>query len=426
MILLIGLIVVFGFVIRGMTQEDRERYVRIAIGIAKHVRTEITRPRPELEPYRAALRARTPRVLATPALVAINVVVFGGMLFGAGRMADTRTLMAWGANYGPTTTNLEWWRLVTGMFVNPRMFQLLLAMLCLWQAGAAVERLLGPAPLAGTYVIAGIFGTLLTVSSRPLVVSYGTSASIFAVYGLLAASTLWTLWKPSEMTMPRLAAKRMMPAAALFFLFSLFNDGLTFGADVLGLTLGLAAGAVLGWGVADEKPQPQRLMTTFGMATAAAIAFAVPMRGITDARGEIARVVATEDKTVGVYKTAVEAFRRGKMTAEAMALLIDRSITPELEAAESRLKALNRVPAEQQPLVANAEEYLRLRRESWRLRADGLRKTHAFAKGDPKHPVNDTSSRLRVEAQYRANVVALGKAEGAERESLEALQKIKP
>lgn len=426
MILLIGLLIVVGFVVKSMTPEDRERYVQTAISVANHVRREIMRPRPELEPYRAALRSRMPRVLATPALIALNTLVFAGLLFGAGSMSDGQTLLGWGANYGPITTNGGWWRLATAMFVNPGLFQMLLAMLCLWQAGSIVERLLGRFTICAVYVAGGVFGALLSISSRPLVVSYGASASIFALYGLLVAATLWTLAPPSDLTMPRLAAKRLAPAALLFFLFSLFNDGLTFGGDVAALAIGLAAGAVLGWGVSEETPQPQRLTTTFGMMAASAIAFAVPMRGITDARPEIARVVATEDKTVGAYKISVEAFRRGKLSAEAMAQLIDRTIMPELQAAETRLKALNRVPAEQQPLVANAEEYLRLRRESWRLRADGLRKTHAFAKGDPKNPVNDTNSRLRVEAQYRANVVALGKAEGAERVSLEAFQKIKP
>jgi membrane associated rhomboid family serine protease len=426
MSLLIVLLIVGGLIIRSMTPDDRERHVQTAIAVAKHVRQELARPRPELETYYGALSARMPRVVATPALIAINVLVFFGLLFGAGSMGDSQTLLKWGANYGPVTTNLGWWRLFTGMFVNPGLFQLLVAMLCLWQIGGVVERLIGRAAMCGVYVAGGVSGALLSVSSRPLVTAYGASASIFALYGLLVSSTLWTLMPPNELSMPRLAAKRFVPGAVLFFLFSLFNDGLTFGADVAALIIGLIAGAVLAWGALEGPPQPQRLMTTFGAAMAAAIAFAVPMRGITDARPEIARLVATEDETVGAYKAAVEGSRRGKTSAEAMAQLIERTIMPELQAAESRLKALNHVPDEQHVLVANAEEYLRLRRESWRLRADGLRKTHALGKGDPKHPVNDASSRLRVEAQYRANVVTLGKAEGAERQSLEALEKIKP
>jgi membrane associated rhomboid family serine protease len=425
MLLLILVLVVVGFAIRSMTPAERERVIENALAVGRHIRTELKRPRPELETYRGALRARMPRVVATPALIAINVLVFGGMLFGAGAMSDSQTLLGWGANYGPVTTNLGWWRLATGMFVNPGLFQLLVAMLCLWQAGAIVERLIGRATLCAVYVVGGMFGALFSIWSRPLVVSYGATASIYAVYGSLVASTLWTLMPPSELSMPRLAAKRLAPAALLFFLFSLFNGGTTFGADVVALIVGLTAGGVLGSSAVEGTPQPQRLMPALGTAIVLAIVFAVPMRGITDARQEIARVVATEDKTAGVYKTAVEAARRGKLSAEAMAQLIERSIVPELQAAETRLKALNHVPPEQQPLLVNAEEYLRLRRESWRLRADGLRKTHAIAKADPKHPVNDASSRLRAEAQYRANIVTLGKAEGAERESLEALQKIK-
>ncbi len=426
MILLIGLLVVVGFVIRSMTPEDRERYLQTAIAIARHIKREITRPRHELEPFREALRARMPRVLATPALIAINVAVFGGMLFGAGSMNDGQTWLAWGGNYAPITTTGGWWRLFTASFVNPGPFQLVIAMLCLWQAGKTVERLVGRAALCGVYVAGGVFGGLISMSSRPLVASYGTQASMFAVYGALVASLLWTLRPESALTPPRLAIKRLAIGATIFFLFSLFNGGHTFGADVAALTIGLAAGAILGWGLQEGFAPAQRLTTTFGVAALGAVAFAVPMRGITDARPEIAHVVETEDKTVGIYQSAVEAFRRGKMSAEAMAQVIDRSIMPALEAAEGRLKALRRVPDEQRPLVADAEEYLRLRRESWRLRADGLRKTIAFAKGDPKHPVNDTNSRLRVEAQFRSNQVALGKAESAEKKSLEAFEKIKP
>ena len=85
------------------------------------------------------------------------------------------------------------------------------------------------------------------------------------------------------------------------------------------------------------------------------------------------------------------------MTAEALAQVIDRSIVPELHAALARLKALDGVPPEHQALVAGAQEYLRLRDESWRFRAEGLRKT---------------------------NMLKLRQAENAERISLEALHRI--
>ena len=79
-------------------------------------------------------------------------------------------------------------------------------------------------------------------------------------------------------------------------------------------------------------------------------------------------------------------------------------------------------------LVANAADYLRLRSESWRLRADVLRKTNALSPkdADAVDAGSGSNSRLRAEAQYKAYMVTRGKAEGSERASLEALQKIAP
>ena len=116
-------------------------------------------------------------------------------------------------------------------------------------------------------------------------------------------------------------------------------------------------------------------------------------------RPEMARVLDFETRTASAYGTAVERFRKGRLSLEALVQLIDRTIVPELQAEHARVKALDKVPQEHRPLVASADEYLRLRDESWRLRLEGLRK---------------------------ANMSALKKAENAERASLEALEKIKP
>jgi hypothetical protein len=69
-----------------------------------------------------------------------------------------------------------------------------------------------------------------------------------------------------------------------------------------------------------------------------------------------------------------------------------------------------------------------LRLESWRLRAEGLRKTDMLTpRADArKEPVSNASWRLRAEAQHRTSLLTLGRAEGIERESLEALTRIKP
>jgi hypothetical protein len=164
------------------------------------------------------------------------------------------------------------------------------------------------------------------------------------------------------------------------------------------------------------------------VAAVVAVAAAIPLRGIADVKPEIERVVALEELTASAYKTAADRFKNGRITAEALAQLIDRTIVPQLKAADARLKELHKVPPEHQPLVADAEEYLRLRSESWRLRAYGLRKTNRAPTREAGRtaPASAESPRLRAEAQHRADMVTLGNAEGAERASLEAFQKLRP
>jgi erythromycin esterase-like protein len=170
-------------------------------------------------------------------------------------------------------------------------------------------------------------------------------------------------------------------------------------AELAGFMAGFICGLVLASNAGEEKPSLARLAGTLGATVAIAMAAAYPLRGVADVRPEIARVVALEDQTATTYQKAVEQFKLGRLSADALAKQIDQSITPELRAASARLKTLGKVPAEHQPLVKDAEEYLRLRDESWRMRADAL---------------------------HRSNMPALRRADQTERASLEAFERIKP
>jgi hypothetical protein len=214
----------------------------------------------------------------------------------------------------------------------------------------------------------------------------------------------------------------------VFILYNLSNDGLGIDAEMTGLATGFVCGLFLARGVSDGKPSARHVAAALAAAVVIAVGFAVPLRGITDVRPEIERVVGLEDRTASAYQTAADRFRRGRITAEAVAQLIDRTIEPELLAADAHLKAVNGVPREQQPLVASAEEYLHLRYESWRLRAESLRKTDLPTRQEPRdtESASNESGRLRAEGRLKADRIYLGKVEGAERASLEALHRIRP
>jgi hypothetical protein len=92
---------------------------------------------------------------------------------------------------------------------------------------------------------------------------------------------------------------------------------------------------------------------------------------------------------------------------------------------DARLEALRNVPPEYRPLVDDARAYLRLRCQSWRLRAAAIRRTETtLHRAHDK--TADASSRLQAEARFRSDMAAQGNAEGAERASLAAFQRIRP
>ena len=195
------------------------------------------------------------------------------------------------------------------------------------------------------------------------------------------------------------AAKRLAPVAAVFVLYNLASGSLGIAAELAGFSAGFICGVVLTNSVSVRTPPVPRVAITMAVTVVVAVASAVPLRGLADVRPEISRVIEVEGSTTTAYQTAVKQFKLGTLSAEALAQTIERKITPELQAAQARLKTLGRVPPEHQPLLASAEEYLRLRDESWRLRAAAL---------------------------HKSSMSALRKAEGAERASLEAFEKIKP
>ena len=142
-----------------------------------------------------------------------------------------------------------------------------------------------------------------------------------------------------------------------------------------------------------------RVAVTMAVTVVVAVASAVPLRGVADVRPEISRVLEVEESTVGAYQAAVTQFKLGTVNAEG-AGAGDR--TQDHAGAAGDAGALQGAWArspEHQPLLASAEEYLRLRDESWRLRAAAL---------------------------HKSSMPALRKAETAERASLEAFERLKP
>jgi len=425
--MLVPLLIVVAIVFFVMPRQQRERLLHTAVLVAKRSRNSATRADPDDGSFKETLRRRTPYIPVTLALVAVNAAIFVLMIFGHGPFAAGETQMAWGGSFGPLTTNGGWWRLVTAMFVQPTVLHAAVNIAVLLQLGMILERLVGRAAFAGVYFAAGLIANLVTMSSYRLLVTVGPSGAICGLYGLLGATVFWGFRQRSPYTVPPGRLQKIGMLAALFFLFSIVNGAVSFAGELTAILVGLASGVVLARGVEAGPPHPRLTGRTLGAAAVIALVLAVPLRGIADVRPEIANVLDIEQRTARIYGDAGDRLKTGRTTSDALAQRIAKEIVPEFQAADKRLKALRNVPPEAQPLVDEATLYVKRRTESWQLRVDGLRKAE-----DTPRPLNAGSEpgstakwRARAEAQYRANLRTLAKAESAERDALDALERLK-
>jgi membrane associated rhomboid family serine protease len=434
------LLVVFAAVAyRVATPADRARYLALAAARLREIRAAAAAPRPEHDAFVAALRARDPRVLVLPAIVALNVGTAAAVLFASGSFSDQATLLTWGANLGIRTTNGDWWRLVSSAFLSAGLFPLVVNTLVLLYAGTIAERLAGRPALAAVYVAAAMLGGLQHISARPVAIGTSSSAAIGGIYGLLAACVAWQFVTrrrgtsaadvesevPAAVVIPTIVLKRAAVLATLFLFGAIVDDTATMAAIAIGFVAGAASGLVLGYRAVERPAGVRAAATVFAAGLIAVAVYALPLRNIADVKPEIDRVIASEAKTADTFKEASERFGKQRIGADALADVVDQKIVPELRAADARLGALKHVPAEHQPYVADARDFLRLRIDGWQARADALRRTHSSLRAAATAGERDTSWRVQAERRYRSSIAAAGKAEAAERAAADAFTRVK-
>jgi membrane associated rhomboid family serine protease len=434
---LVVLIVIGGFAYRVASPAERDRCRQYVVSRLALARSIATRRDEDVDEFHAALRARTPHAFVSCALAAIGVIVGGGLLFGAARMADPDALVRWGANLGPRTTNGEWWRLVTACFVNASVLQVIVNVLVVARVGGLLERLVGRLVPAAVYLSAGVAAGVANLSSRPIDVTVSASGAASGLYGLLVAvvvtqqaGELLGRRTPApdgdaesaperDVPIPPAALKTLAIGAALFVLYTLLVST----GDLWGFAVGIAYGVLLAPLRIDRRPSPRRVAIAAAISVAAAAAFALPLRNIADVEPEIARVIAAEAHTTKAYQATFDAFSKGRASADALARVAEGANVAELEAVDARLAALSHVPAEREHLVTDARAYLRLRCEAWRLRAEADRKSNAPRKGADE--LSSGHSRLQAEARFRSNLSAMGRAESAERASMSIFERLR-
>jgi hypothetical protein len=218
-----------------------------------------------------------------------------------------------------------------------------------------------------------MFSSLFSLSVFPVEVSVGAAGAVAGVYAFMLAVSLWGISQRPRLVLPMITVKGLAVCGGLFFAYAWLTGAAA--VVVVGFAAGLISGLTVARGVNTQRTPAVRMAATVATMCCVAIVTAVPLRGITDARRDIAAVIETEEHTAAAFRTALDDYTAGRMTDKALAGVIDTAIVPELRYVSERLTLVDRtmVPKEQRPLITAAEEYLRLRDESWTLRANALR-----------------------------------------------------
>jgi len=177
----------------------------------------------------------------TPLLIDINIVIFILMVLSGVNafQPDNLSLLAWGANFRPSTLDGEWWRLLTNIFLHVGIMHLLLNMYALVYIGLLLEPYLGKLRFAMAYLLTGVIASLTSLYWHDLTISAGASGAIFGMYGLfLALLTTNFIEKTTR--------KTLLTSIAIFVGYNLIY-GLKGGIDNAAHIGGLVSGFIIGY-----------------------------------------------------------------------------------------------------------------------------------------------------------------------------------
>ncbi len=177
----------------------------------------------------------------TPLLLDLNVLIFILMgLSGVNLITpDQQSLLHWGANFRPLTTDGQWWRLLSCCFLHIGVVHLLLNMYALLFIGYLLEHQLGSLRFLFAYLLTGIVASLTSLWWHNLVISAGASGAIFGMYGVFLALLTTNLIEKSE-------RKTLLISIGIFVVYNLLN-GLNGAVDNAAHIGGLLSGWAIGY-----------------------------------------------------------------------------------------------------------------------------------------------------------------------------------
>ena len=166
----------------------------------------------------------------------------------------------------------------------------------------------------------------------------------------------------STLTIPLGAREALRPRCRCVSCFTAWSPALTVSGDRR-LGAGFVVGLVLARGV-GERTTPRFVSRSPWRSSSRCRRVCHTAARVANVPPEMDASSLSKVRRYGVRGRG-PSFINGQVTMDALAQLIDRTILPELGAARAHLKELGRVPRVH-TMVAAADEYFRLREQSWR------------------------------------------------------------
>jgi rhomboid protease GluP len=175
----------------------------------------------------------------------------------------------------------------TSLFIHFGFVHIFANMCALAVFGPLVERLYGSIRYLLIYLLAGVFGSLCSISAHPLVNSAGASGAIFGVFGaLLATLTRGRNHIPPDVLRP------VLNITLVYIGWSVYSSLTNPGIDYVAHMGGSAAGFILGWVAMPNSGREKRTLhqSLFGVFSAASATAILLIGGIWWAQSSVTSV----------------------------------------------------------------------------------------------------------------------------------------
>ena len=164
--------------------------------VLKKIGTEASK-RKNLNEYKDILKIFIPNknFWAIPILIDLNILVFLIMLISGVSIIHPqgKDLILWGGNLRSLTTDGQWWRLLTSVFIHGGIIHIFYNLISLFLIGMFLESYIGSKRFMIVYLLCGIFASIASLYWHENTISVGASGAIFGMFGLFLALMLLNL-----------------------------------------------------------------------------------------------------------------------------------------------------------------------------------------------------------------------------------------